>query len=56
MLEITESYANCDSPEDNLTCRICLEYYSEKHDPFCECRGHLKNVHQKCMLEWVNRT
>ena len=31
-----------------------MEVVGEHHD-LCACRGHLRNIHMGCLLEWIRR-
>ena len=40
------------NPTDPDICRICL--LECKEGPYCNCKGTIKNIHVKCLLEWMN--
>ena len=36
-----------------VTCKICYENLEEVPKYYCNCRGSLGIVHEKCLIEWI---
>jgi hypothetical protein len=52
---VSSTFADVE-PENASCCRICLGPCARPAFPYCNCRGSLEYLHQRCVLEWAQRT
>jgi E3 ubiquitin-protein ligase DOA10 len=47
--------AASDAEEEEEACRVCRLGAREDEPLFhpCKCRGSIKHVHQKCLVDWL---
>ncbi len=53
---ISSSLNQCESNNQKLACRICLDKNEEDDNPFlspCKCAGTMSLIHLKCLQRWL---